>query len=45
MAKKDIDYSRSLTDTLVKNDLIENVPQKMLQDALDWAVKNIRGGN
>ena len=44
MAKKDIDYSRKLTDTLVKNDLITNVPQQMLQDSLEWAIKNIKGG-
>ncbi|MCF7920234.1 MAG: NADP-dependent malic enzyme [Candidatus Cloacimonetes bacterium] len=44
-AKEDIDYSRNLTDSLVKNNFITGVPQEMLQNALEWAVKNIREGS
>jgi malate dehydrogenase (oxaloacetate-decarboxylating) len=40
-AKADIDYSRSLTKTLTDTGFIKDPPQKMLQDALDWAVKQV----
>ena len=40
-AKADIDYSRSLTKSLTDNGFIPAPKQEMLQDALDWAVKQI----
>jgi malate dehydrogenase (oxaloacetate-decarboxylating) len=41
IAKKDIEYSRSLTNTLCKEGFINDPPQEMLQDALDFAIKEI----
>lgn len=41
IAKKDIEYSRSLTHTLSKEGFINNPPQEMLQDALDFTIKQI----
>jgi len=43
IAKKDIEYSRSLTDSLSDNGFITNPPQEMLQDALDYTKKQIEG--
>ncbi|MDP8221653.1 MAG: NADP-dependent malic enzyme [Candidatus Stygibacter frigidus] len=43
-AKKDIDYARELTNSMVSNGFIENVPQDFLEESRDWAVKQIRGG-
>jgi malate dehydrogenase (oxaloacetate-decarboxylating) len=40
-AKADIEYSRNLTKTLTDTGFIKEPPQKMLQDALDWAVKQV----
>ena len=40
-AKADIEYSRNLTKTLTETGFIKDPPQKMLQDALDWAVKQV----
>ena len=40
-AKNDIEYSRSLTKNLTDTGFIKNPPQQMLQDALDWAVKQV----
>jgi malate dehydrogenase (oxaloacetate-decarboxylating) len=40
-AKKDIDHARAITKSLVDTDFIAKPPQKMLQDAVDWAVKQI----
>ncbi len=40
-AKADIDYSRSLTKSLTDNGFIQPPKQEMLQDALNWAVKQV----
>jgi malate dehydrogenase (oxaloacetate-decarboxylating) len=41
IAKEDIDHARSITQSLVDTDFITKPPQKMLQDAIDFAVKQI----
>jgi len=41
IAKKDIEHARAVTKSLVDTDFIAKPPQKMLQDALDWAVKQV----
>jgi malate dehydrogenase (oxaloacetate-decarboxylating) len=41
IAKKDIEHARAVTKSLVDTDFIKKPPQKMLQDALDWAVKQV----
>lgn len=43
IAKKDIEYSRSLTQSLCKEGFISDPPEEMLQDALNFAVKQIEG--
>ncbi len=43
IAKKDIEYSRSLTHSLCKEGFISDPPEEMLQDALNFAVKQIEG--
>ena len=40
-AKADIDYSRSLTKSLTENGFIPAPKQQMLQDALNWAIKQL----
>jgi len=40
-ADKDIKYSRGMTDMLTDTDYIGQPPQQMLQDALNWAVREI----
>ncbi|NTW31772.1 MAG: NADP-dependent malic enzyme [Bacteroidetes bacterium] len=40
-AKTDIEYSRSLTKNLTDTGFIKDPPQQMLQDALDWAIKQV----
>ncbi len=40
-AKADIDYSRSLTKMLVDKEFIKAPPQEMLNNALDWAIKQV----
>ena len=40
-AKADIDYSRSLTKSLTETGYIQAPKQEMLQNALDWAVKQV----
>ena len=40
-AKADIEYSRSLTKSLTDNGFIQAPKQEMLQDALNWAVKQV----
>jgi malate dehydrogenase (oxaloacetate-decarboxylating) len=40
-AKADIEYSRSLTKNLVDTGYIQNPPQQMLQDALNWSIKQV----
>ncbi|HPV57218.1 MAG TPA: NADP-dependent malic enzyme, partial [Tenuifilaceae bacterium] len=41
MAKKDIEYSRSMAKSLHDNGFIAEPPVEMLEDALDWTVKQI----
>ena len=41
-AKNDIDYSRSLVKKLTNDGFIEEPPAEMLQEALNWAVEQIR---
>jgi malate dehydrogenase (oxaloacetate-decarboxylating) len=43
IAKKDIEYSRSLTQSLCKEGFIADPPQEMLQSALEFAIKQIEG--
>lgn len=43
MAKKDIDYSRSMAKSLHDNGFIADPPVEMLEDALNWTVKQIEG--
>jgi malate dehydrogenase (oxaloacetate-decarboxylating) len=43
IAKKDIEYSRSLTQSLCKEGFIADPPQEMLQSALEFAIKQIQG--
>jgi malate dehydrogenase (oxaloacetate-decarboxylating) len=43
IAKKDIEYSRSLCNTLSKEGYIEEPPAEMLQNALDFTIKEIEG--
>jgi malate dehydrogenase (oxaloacetate-decarboxylating) len=40
-AKADIDYSRNLTKSLTETGFIPCPPTTMLQDALDWAIKEV----
>ena len=40
-AQADIDYSRSLIKSLTDNGFIQPPKQEMLQNALDWAVKQV----
>ena len=40
-AKKDIEYSRNMTQTLIDEGYINEPPQQMLQDALEWAIKEV----
>ena len=41
-AKTDIDYARSLTKNLTDNGFIPAPKQEMLQDALNWAIKQVQ---
>jgi len=41
MAKKDIEYSRSMAKSLHDNGFIADPPVEMLEDALNWTVKQI----
>ncbi len=40
-AKKDIEYSRSLTNSLMENDYIKTPPHEMLREAINWAIKQV----
>ncbi len=40
-AKKDIEYSRGMVDSLTDQGFVKEPPQSLLQDALDWAVDNV----
>jgi malate dehydrogenase (oxaloacetate-decarboxylating) len=41
MAKKDIDYSRSMVKTLTNEGFINEPPQEMLDSALSWAIEQV----
>ncbi len=43
IAKRDIDYSRSMAKSLFDNGFIAPPPAEMMEDALAWAVKQIEG--
>ena len=43
LAKMEIEYSRSLTHSLCKEGFINDPPQEMLQDALNFTIKQIEG--
>ena len=43
IAKRDIEYSRSLTHSLCDTGFIKNPPEEMLQDALQFTIKEIEG--
>lgn len=43
IAKKDIEYSRSLTKSLCETGFIADPPESMLKEALDFTVKQIEG--
>lgn len=40
-AEEDIQYSRSMAKSLVEEGFINEPPQEMLQEAMDWAIKQI----
>ncbi len=42
-AKKDIEHSRSLTNSLCENGFISSPPVEMMQSALDYTIKQIEG--
>jgi malate dehydrogenase (oxaloacetate-decarboxylating) len=41
IAKKDIDYSRSMAKSLHDNGFIADPPVEMLEEALNWTIKQI----
>lgn len=41
-AKWDIDYSRNMTKKLMETGFIENPPENMLQEALQWAIEQVK---
>jgi malate dehydrogenase (oxaloacetate-decarboxylating) len=41
IAKKDIEYSRNLTQKLIETGFIESPSENMIQTAIDFAVKNV----
>lgn len=43
IAKKDIEYSRNLTQSLCKEGFIDEPPQEMMQEAFNFAIKEIEG--
>lgn len=43
LAKKDIDYSRSMTKLLCDKGFVNDPPAEMLEDALEFTVKQIEG--
>jgi len=42
IASEGIDYSRSMTKTLMNNDFIKEPPQELLQEALEYAIKQVQ---
>ncbi|MGD9976892.1 MAG: NADP-dependent malic enzyme [Bacteroidales bacterium] len=43
IAKKDIEYSRSMAKSLHENGFIADPPVEMLEDALQWTIKQVEG--
>ncbi len=43
IAKRDIDESRAISDSLMENDFIRQPSQSLLEGALAWAVEQVRG--
>ena len=43
IAKKDIEYSRNLTQSLCKEGFIDEPPQEMMQEAFNFAINEIEG--
>ncbi len=41
MAKKDIEYSRNLTQKLIETGFIQSPPENLIQEAVDFAIKNV----
>ena len=41
-AKADIDYSRSMTKVIMEQGFIDPPPDEMLQDAIQWAVEQVK---
>lgn len=42
IAKKDIDESRAITKSLMENNFIKKPSQDILDNAIDWAIKQVR---
>ncbi len=42
MAKKDIEYARSLTKSMTDQGYIEQPPQEMMQEAFQWAIEQVK---
>ena len=42
MAEEDIQYSRNVTDMMMKNNFIKSPPQEMLQEAFEWAMSQVK---
>jgi malate dehydrogenase (oxaloacetate-decarboxylating) len=40
-AKTDIEHARSMSKLLVDSDYIKRPPQKMIEESLDWAIKQV----
>jgi malate dehydrogenase (oxaloacetate-decarboxylating) len=43
IAKKDIEYSRTMVKSLRENGFITDPPAEMLEEALEWTIKQIEG--
>ncbi len=43
IAKRDIDHSRKMTLSLCDNGFVPNPPEEMLEEALEWTVKQVEG--
>ncbi len=41
-ASRDINHAREMTKSMMEQGLITSPPEEMLQEALDWAVKNVK---
>lgn len=43
IAKRDIDYSRSMTKSLCDNGFVKEPPVEMMEEALEWTIKQVEG--